>query len=45
MPQSRSEHVGEEKHFMEIYTRIMWVSCHHGMARLQVADRGDGLQI
>jgi hypothetical protein len=25
--------------------RVKWVPCHHGMARPQVADRGDGLQI
>jgi hypothetical protein len=24
---------------------IKWVPCHHGMARPQVADGGDGLQI
>jgi hypothetical protein len=24
---------------------VRWVPCHHGMARLQVADGGDGLQI
>jgi hypothetical protein len=24
---------------------IRWVSCRHGMARPQVADGGDGLQI
>jgi hypothetical protein len=24
---------------------VKWVHCHHGMARPQVADRGDGLQI
>jgi hypothetical protein len=23
----------------------MWVPCHHGMARPQVADGGDGLQM
>jgi hypothetical protein len=22
-----------------------WVPCHHGMARPQVADRGDGLKV
>jgi hypothetical protein len=26
-------------------THVKWVPCHHGMARPQVADRGDGLQI
>jgi hypothetical protein len=25
--------------------RVEWVPCHHGMARPQVADGGDGLQI
>jgi hypothetical protein len=25
--------------------QFMWVPCHHGMARPQVADEGDGLQI
>jgi hypothetical protein len=24
---------------------VSWVPCHHGMARPQVADGGDGLQI
>jgi hypothetical protein len=24
---------------------VTWVYCHHGMARPQVADGGDGLQI
>jgi hypothetical protein len=24
---------------------VTWVPCHHGMARPQVADGGDGLQI
>jgi hypothetical protein len=24
---------------------VKWVHCHHGMARPQFADRGDGLQI
>jgi hypothetical protein len=24
---------------------VRWVPCHHGMARPQVADGGDGLQI
>jgi hypothetical protein len=28
-----------------IYRRVKWVPCHHGMARPQVADGGDGLQI
>jgi hypothetical protein len=30
---------------MFINTRVRWVPCHHGMARPQVADGGDGLQI
>jgi hypothetical protein len=25
--------------------RVKWVPCHHGMARPQVANGGDGLQI
>jgi hypothetical protein len=25
--------------------RVKWVPCHHGTARPQVADGGDGLQI
>jgi hypothetical protein len=28
-----------------IYTQIRWVPCHHGMARPQVVDGGDSLQI
>jgi hypothetical protein len=24
---------------------VKWIHCHHGMARLRVADREDGLQI
>jgi hypothetical protein len=28
-----------------IILHIKWVSCHRGMARPRVADRGDGLQI
>jgi hypothetical protein len=27
------------------FIHVMWVPCHHGMARPQVADGGDGLQI
>jgi hypothetical protein len=26
-------------------TLVKWVPCHHGMARPQVADGGEGLQI
>jgi hypothetical protein len=26
-------------------SQVKWVTCHHGMARRQVADRGDGLQM
>jgi hypothetical protein len=26
-------------------SHVRWVPCHHGMARPQVADGGDGLQI
>jgi hypothetical protein len=28
-----------------VYINVNWVPCHHGMARPQVADGGDGLQI
>jgi hypothetical protein len=28
-----------------LITHVKWVSCHHGMARPQVADEGDVLQI
>jgi hypothetical protein len=28
---------------MEIH--VMWVPCHHGMARPQAADGGDSLQV
>jgi hypothetical protein len=28
-----------------LITLIMWVPCHHGMARPQVADGGDALQL
>jgi hypothetical protein len=28
-----------------VWFHVKWVHCHHGMARPQVADRGDGLQI
>jgi hypothetical protein len=27
------------------FDHVKWVPCHHGRARPQVADRGDGLQI
>jgi hypothetical protein len=27
------------------FTHIRWAPCHHGMARPQVADGGDGLQM
>jgi hypothetical protein len=30
---------------MIIITHVMWAPCHHDMARPQVADGGDGLQI
>jgi hypothetical protein len=30
---------------MHVYSHVKWVPCHHGMARPQVADGGDGLQI
>jgi hypothetical protein len=32
-----------ERYDNEIH--VKWVPCHHGMARPQVADGGDGLQI
>jgi hypothetical protein len=28
-----------------VYFHVKWVPCHHGMARPQVADGGEGLQI
>jgi hypothetical protein len=28
-----------------LYHRVRWVTCHHGTARPQVADGGNGLQI
>jgi hypothetical protein len=31
--------------FYEVRVHVRWVPCHHGMARPQVADGGDGLQI
>jgi hypothetical protein len=30
---------------VECMFRVKWVPCHHGMARPQIADGGDGLQI
>jgi hypothetical protein len=30
---------------MKSKCHVKWVPCHHGMARPQVADGGDGLQI
>jgi hypothetical protein len=32
-----------DTHMQEIH--VEWVTCHHGMARSQVADGGDGLKI
>jgi hypothetical protein len=29
----------------KFHLHVKWFPCHHGMARPQVADRGDGLQI
>jgi hypothetical protein len=29
----------------DVVIHVKWVPCHHGMARPQVADGGDGLQI
>jgi hypothetical protein len=31
--------------FLMVLIHVRWVSCHHGMARPQAADGGDGLQI
>jgi hypothetical protein len=28
-----------------VNNHVKWVPCHHGMARPQVVDEGDGLQI
>jgi hypothetical protein len=28
-----------------VFPPVKWVACHHGMARLQVANGGDDLQI
>jgi hypothetical protein len=28
-----------------VETHVRWVPCHHGMARPQVADGGDALQV
>jgi hypothetical protein len=30
---------------IDILNHVRWVPCHYGMARPQVADGGDGLQI
>jgi hypothetical protein len=30
---------------LTLVTHVKWVPCHHGMARPQVADGVDGLQI
>jgi hypothetical protein len=30
---------------MDDYNHVRWVPCHHGMARPQVADGGDTLQL
>jgi hypothetical protein len=27
------------------WSHVKWVHCHHGMARIRVAEKGDGLQI
>jgi hypothetical protein len=38
----------KETKFMEYgygLNHVKWVPCHHGMARPQVADGGEGLQI
>jgi hypothetical protein len=29
----------------DLHVNVKWIPCHHGTARPQVADRGDGLQI
>jgi hypothetical protein len=31
--------------FSTVVVHVMWVPCHHGMARPQVADEGNALQI
>jgi hypothetical protein len=33
------------QHFKHVPFLFRWVPCHHGMARPQVADGGNGLQI
>jgi hypothetical protein len=30
---------------IKVYSHVKWVPCHHGMARPQVADGREGLQI
>jgi hypothetical protein len=41
----RLRHVETRKFVTNLKTHVMWVSCHQGMARPQVADGRDGLQI
>jgi hypothetical protein len=38
----RSEHYFQQRSFV---FHVKWGPCHHGMARLQIADGGNGLQI
>jgi hypothetical protein len=30
---------------MRVVSKEMWIPCHHGMARPQVADEGDAHQV
>jgi hypothetical protein len=34
-----------QPNFLVLLCHVKWVPCHHGMARLHVADGGEGLQI
>jgi hypothetical protein len=36
---------GYKLNFVQGTCHVKWVPCHHGMARSQVADGGNGLQI
>jgi hypothetical protein len=40
-----SDHLVTDYFYCAISYHVKWVHCHHGMARPQVAERGDGLQI
>jgi hypothetical protein len=35
----------DESRCLNIMYHVRWVPCHHGMARPQVADGGNGLQL